>query len=56
LFAKIVELNWFALTAENKNKYKNPSHVGLEIKTKNKNTTCLALFFKSIVGEPEHFF
>jgi hypothetical protein len=28
--------------------YKNPSHVGLEIKTKNKNPTYLALFFKSI--------
>jgi hypothetical protein len=28
-----------------KTKYKNPSHVGLEIKTKNKNPTYLALFF-----------
>jgi hypothetical protein len=28
----------------------------LEIKTKNKNPTYLALFFKSIVWEPEHFF
>jgi hypothetical protein len=26
-------------------KYKKPSHVGLEIKTKNKNPTYLALFF-----------
>jgi hypothetical protein len=32
-----------------KTKYKNPSHVGLEIKTKNINPTYLALFFKSIV-------
>jgi hypothetical protein len=39
-----------------KTKYKNPSHVGLEIKTKNKNPAYLALFFKSIVLEPEHFF
>jgi hypothetical protein len=32
-----------------KTKYKNPSHVGLEIKTKNKNPTYLAPFLKSIV-------
>jgi hypothetical protein len=31
-----------------KTKYKNPSHVGLEIKIKNKNPTYLVLFFNPL--------
>ena len=48
-------LRYFFKPLKIKTKYKNPSHGGLEIKTKIKTLPSLPFFFKSIVWEPEHF-